>query len=113
MYWDYLRERENVEPIFSDNGFALVCIKDGYLYIRDIYVQPEFRKGGEGRALLAQAEALAASLNCEGILGSCSPAATNSTASMKAMLACGFELHKCEPDIIYLLKRVQKKDDSG
>lgn len=110
MIFKYLKERENVEPIFVENGFALLRVQDDCLYIKDIYVEPHARKGGQARALLTQAEALAIELGLTHILGSCSPAAIGSTGSMKVMFACGFELYRSEADIIYLLKPVQKKD---
>ncbi len=109
MYWKYLKEREGLVPLHSANGFALVKTVDDCLYIQDIYVEPEHRQSGQGKQLLEMAVALARAKGLSKILGSCSPNANGATASLKVLLAVGFQLHKSELDIIYLIKPLQKQ----
>jgi len=106
MYKAYLKERENSELLELEHGFAVVRQMPDCLYLQDIYVEPEWRKQGYGRHILGVVEETALKLGYKKVLGSCSPPAAGSTGSLKAILACGFELMSCEKDIIYLVKEL-------
>ena len=106
MWKSYLKERENAEVIELEHGFAIIRPMADALYLQDIYVIPEQRQTGYGRKLLEVAEVRAKELGYSKILGSCSPGASGSTVSLKAILACGFELHSSDKDIIYLVKEI-------
>ena len=107
MYVEYLKEREGAEVLELPEGFAVIKQLPDCLYLQDIYVKPEFRKTGIGRSMLEVVEQSAKNLGYSKVLGSCSPLASGSTGSLKAMLACGFELSSCEKDLIFLVKKVQ------
>lgn len=109
MYKSYIADGEKAEVIEFSFGFLVLKTEADFLYIETIYVAPEYRESGKGREMLAAVEQRAISENKLGILGSCSPGRKGSTISMKSMLACGFELHSCDKDIIYLIKRFQAK----
>lgn len=104
MYKDYLKERENLDILETDYGFATVRQMDDCLYLQDIYVKPEFRKQGKGREMLAVVEDAAREMGFSKVLGSCSPPAAGSDTSLRIILACGFKLLSCDKDIIYLVK---------
>jgi len=105
-YAAYLKERENVDVIKHEHGFALIKPLNNALYIQDIYVMPEYRQKGAAKSMLHWVEGLAKEKGYGHVLGSCDPVAKGATVSMKAMLACGFELQACDGGLIYLIKSV-------
>ncbi len=106
MYAAYLKERENRDVLETPWGFAIVAEHTDCLYLQDIYVLPEFRKQGKGREMLAIVEDAARALGYKKVLGSCTPPAAGSDASLRAIMACGFRLLSCDKDIIYLVKEL-------
>jgi len=110
MYAKYLQDGEGAEVCTFEHGFIILKTMQNLLYIETIYVAPEMRKTGYGRKMLEEIEQRAISEQRTGVLGSCSPNREGSTISLKAMLACGFNLHSCDKDIIYLLKPLGQKE---
>jgi GNAT superfamily N-acetyltransferase len=110
MYAKYLLDGEGAEVCTFEHGFMILKTMQNLLYIETIYVAPEMRKSGYGRQMLQMVEQRAIREQRSGILGSCSPNREGSTVSMKAMFACGFNLHSCDKDIIYLLKPLGQKE---
>lgn len=107
MWKSYLKEREGSEVLELEHGFAVIRQLNDCLYLQDIYVKPEHRGTGYGRKILEIVEATAKEMGYKFVLGSCSPKAEGSTVSLKAILACGFELYDCDRDIIYLKKALK------
>lgn len=108
----YAKEREGVETIESEIGFAtylpasVQAVNDA-LYLRDIYVLPEQRHSGEATKLADQVFDIAKARNCKFLLGSVSPEAKHSTASLKVLLSYGFELLRAEPGLIWFIMRIE------
>lgn len=44
MYADYLKERENLDLLKTNYGFVIYEIRSPWIYIKDVYVDPKFRK---------------------------------------------------------------------
>lgn len=106
MYWDYCRERLGLEVTESSEGFVLWKAYPDYLYIQDIYVLPEHRQLGAGKAFLSKLEAAAKAQGLKRIVGSCVPTAYGSTQSLRVLLKCGFELQSSDKDIVYFSKEI-------
>ncbi len=106
MYWQYVKERLDLEVLVEPEGFALFKVLPEGLYLQEIYVKPEFRLGGAGRRLLGKVESGAQALGIKKIIGSCVPSSNGADASLRAILACGFKLVSCDKDIIYLTKDI-------
>ncbi len=111
MWKAYIKEREGAEILELEHGFAIVRPLQDCLYLQDIYVVPEMRKTGYGRQILEIVEETATKMGFDKVLGSCSPGAAGSTVSIKAILACGFELESSDKDIIYLVKKLKSHKD--
>jgi ribosomal protein S18 acetylase RimI-like enzyme len=106
LYAQYLMERENKRIVETELGFATFYFlpeKDA-CYIEDIYVRPEYRKNGEAAKMADEIAAIARDKGCKYLLGSVSPSATNSTASLQVLIAYGFRLDVASPNFIVMKK---------
>jgi GNAT superfamily N-acetyltransferase len=106
MYPAYLKEREGFDTVSTDTGFATYKITGDECYLRDIYVTPEHRKDGVASALADAVCEIAKNRGCHWLVGSVSPAANNSHASLLVLIAYGMRLKKAEQDMVYFYKRI-------
>lgn len=89
----YLCEREGVQSLIRENCFATYIINGDECYIRDIWVEREFRKSGLASKIADEIVKIAEVTGCKYLTGSVMPSAKNSTESIKVLLAYGFKLH--------------------
>ena len=106
MYKAYMQEREQVEILEHPMGFATYKNLEGATYICDIYVKPDHRKDGVASFLADKITNIAKERGHTALIGSVSPAAVNATASLKVLLAYGFELMSSTPELVYFKKRI-------
>lgn len=106
MYWQYVKEREGLEVLLCGRSFALYRLEKDCIYVQDIWVEPVLRNTGVGRKLLKMAEDIGNQHGKSIIMGSCDPAGNNSTGSLKALLATGFELSHVHNGLVYLVKPI-------
>jgi len=106
MFAEYIKERENKECIFSDKGFATFLFENKTCYIESIYVKQEHRKSGEASRLADKITEIAVEKGCNLLMGSVSPMANGSTASLKVLLAYGFNLVSSTNNFIILSKEI-------
>ncbi len=104
----YLREREGFELMEIPEGFAVFRIWGCELYIRDIFIYPEFRKSGIAAAL---ADSIVESVKSKcpkvGLLtGTVSPKLKSATDSMKVLLAYGMTIHSSSEEAIIFKKEI-------
>lgn len=61
LYAEYIREREaGVSDIIENNlGFVVYSLLPGECFIKDIYVQPEFRKESYAERMITKVEIIA------------------------------------------------------
>ena len=102
----YLKEREGVNLIETDKGFAIYSITGEECYIRDIWVSEEHRKAGVASAIADQVVIKAKEAGCKLLTGSVCPAANGSTASLKVLLGYGMKLHSSAPNLIIFTKDI-------
>lgn len=106
MYPAYLKEREGLETLETTHGFALYKIQGNECYIQDIYVVPEKRKSHIATQMADAVAEIAKSKGCKWLVGSVSPAANNSHASLLVLISYGMKLHKADKDIIFFAKEL-------
>lgn len=106
MYHAYLKEREGLETVSDDRGFATFLIIGRECYLKDIYVQPEARKSGVAASLADRVTKIAKDKGCNWLTGSVSPPAKGSHESLLVLLAYGMRLLKAEKDMIYMVKEI-------
>lgn len=109
LFAQYVKEREGKHVIETEDGFAVLQIipESKQIYIQDIYVVPDKRKSGVGKAFLEQVEATCREQGFDKISGSVQPSTRGSTDSLKILLAVGFKLAAAEHDAIYFIKEIK------
>ena len=100
----YFKEREDFDSLVTEEGFATYKIFGEECYIRDIFVQPDYRKRGYASVLADSIAHIAKQKGCKFLSGSVSTTANNTTASTKILMAYGFEIVKAVNDGIWFRK---------
>lgn len=106
MYWEYLKERMDLELLEKPEGFALFKVLPEGVYLQEVYVKPEHRWSGICKSFVKEIEDGARALGHKRLFTSCVPSGKTSDGALRAILACGFILVSCEKDIIYLAKDI-------
>jgi GNAT superfamily N-acetyltransferase len=107
MYAAYVAETTHGHVLETEQGFATyVYPDDATVYVKEIYIHPDFRKRGVASAITDRIEEEAKQRGCSKMLGSVVPSAKGSTSSMKALLAYGFEIDSSSADFILLRKAI-------
>ncbi len=106
MYAKYKKERENKEILESEIGFDIYFFENDYVYIEDIFVEKEYRKGKEASRLADEVAKIAKEKGINKMLGSVRPSSKGSTSSLKVLLGYGFKLASSHEDAIYFIKDI-------
>jgi hypothetical protein len=93
LYAQYIKERENMDCVYSEHGFATYQInkEKDYVYVCDVYVVPEKRKQHIGLGFVKKIMDLAVELEINNIVTSVDKKANNWEYSEKTILRCGFK----------------------
>jgi len=106
-YAQYLEElTSNCHMYEDDKGFFIYEINDKEFYMKEIYVQKEFRQNGVAKDYDKKAVEMAKEFGCVYIKGSVVPVNNGATISLKMQLALGYELLYCDGFTIYLKKEL-------
>ena len=103
---EYFKEREGFDSILIDEGFAVYRFLGEECYIKDIWVSSDYRKKGVASELADTIAERARQHGCKYLTGSVSTLANNSTASVKVLLAYGFQVHSAVQNGIYFRKEL-------
>lgn len=106
LFAQYIKERTKKEILESDIGFATYEFLQDGVYIEDIFVLPEHRQEGSASRLADIIAGIAKSKGFHKLYGTVAPQAKTSTDSLKVLLAYGFKLTKCEPNLIVMEKEI-------
>jgi GNAT superfamily N-acetyltransferase len=101
---DYFKEKDHKEIIESEKGFATYYFLDEGCYVQDIYVSPEYRNQGIAKKMLDEISEIATKKGYKSLYGSCCPSMKDSTSSLKAAFAYGFELDSSASNFIVYKK---------
>lgn len=106
-YAEYIKEREDKEIIEDSRGFATYQFLDSdKCYIESIYVRPDYRNTNVASEMADKVASIAKAKGCNKLLGSVSPTTKNSTASLKVLLAYGFDLDSSTNNLILFSKDI-------
>lgn len=106
LYAEYLKEREGVDLLSTDIGFAIYNIRGEECYIRDIYVQKGRRNGHEATKMADKISEIARSRGCKILTGSVDPKLPTSTVSTKVLLAYGMKIVGLLNDLLVFSKEL-------
>ena len=88
----YFQEREGFSCVIRDEGFAAFKIQGDYCYLRDIWVDPDYRKKGMAAEIADEVARQAKNQGCRYLTGSVDTALPSATTSAKVLLAYGMEI---------------------
>jgi len=91
LYSEYVKEREGLEIIESDQGFVTYQLFDKKCYIIDIYVVPEAREKDLASKMADQVEQIAREEYCETLMGSVCLNLSHASRSMKVLMGYGMK----------------------
>jgi predicted GNAT family acetyltransferase len=106
LFAQYKKEREGIEIIEKEHGFATYYPMEGYMYIEDIYVVPEKRHTGLASKMADEVAEIAKSAGYSKLLGSVVPSKAGSTIALKALLGYGYKLLAAQSDALWLYKEI-------
>lgn len=104
MYADYVKEREGIETLETEWGFATYSFKEDYVAIWDLYVKPDFRREGAGTRIADEVCEFAKKLGYKYLMGQVSTKANGAHESMICLLDYGMTLHSSAGELIYFKK---------
>ena len=65
MYFDYIKEKEDIDNYQWDWGFMTYCVEGGNIFhVVDIYIKPEFRGQGKVHELIEKAKSIGREKGC-------------------------------------------------
>lgn len=111
LYSQYIFEREGKQILEVEEGFAVYSFLTDTqgvwaVYIEDIFVVRGSREAGVAASIADSVADKAIQAGCKRMYGSVAPKANNSTASLKVLLAYGFQLDSCTSDLILFKKEL-------
>ena len=89
----YLKERENLDSLIREEGFAAYRIAGEECYIRDIWVHPDYRKKGLASEIADDIARIAIAKGCKYLTGSVDTMAHGAHQNVLVLLAYGFKIH--------------------
>ncbi len=100
----YLKEREGIDLIETEWGFAIYALGKTECYIRDIFVYPEHRRGRGCYDIADEICKIAKEAGCTMLTGSVCPTANGATISLQVLLGYGMRLHSVGTDRVIFIK---------
>lgn len=106
MYAQYLKEREDLDTLETEKGFATYRFRANDCYIQDIYVLPEYRKQGYGAVIADEIVDKAKAEGYKILTGSVDSRANGAAASTQALEAYGMKPYSVEGSLTYFYKEL-------
>lgn len=106
LYKQYLKEREGLETLELEHGFATYKLRGPDCYIVDIYVVPEMRKHGIAAFIADQIADIAKSHGYRMLTGSVDNRANGAKASHKVLQAYGMRPYLKDEFMTYYAKEL-------
>ena len=107
LYAKYLKEREGFEVLEDGLGFATYKIVGEECYIRDIYVDSDFRKDGVASGYCDQISMIAKEAGCKNLTTTAYTRAFGSTTSTEVIIRYGFRILSTDGEKIIFIKEIQ------
>lgn len=104
LYGKYIEEREGMEIIEVQVGFATYQFQGEDVYLRDLYVVPEARKSGKATYLADLVAGIAKDRGLKGMIGSVSTKDPMATQNIQVLLSYGMQFKTASPDLLVFYK---------
>lgn len=88
----YYSEREGYQTIEKPHGFATFKLFGEVVYLRDIYVSPDYRRTGLAAEMADEVCEFARVQGCKILRGTVDTRANNATQSIKVLLSYGMHV---------------------
>jgi len=106
-YANYLIEKTDCSIVETEEGFATYRFTDDRaIYIVDIYVSSDFRKSGVASKFADRIAEIGRGKGLSKMYGSINLGTKDCTASLKVLLAYGFQLNSCTNNFLLLDKEI-------
>ena len=106
LYAQYISEREGLHIIEEEHGYATYSFEPEGVYIRDIFVEKDFRHDLIASGMANKIASIAKAKGLKYLYGSVVPTANFSTSSLKVLLAYGMQLDSCTNNFILMKKEI-------
>lgn len=106
LYAQYIKEREELEIVENEFGFATYKIRNEEVYILDIYVVPEMRKTGMAKTIGDQICFYAKERGAKKAFGSVDVGTVGATISIQGLISWGMTAHSVNGNLIYFSKDI-------
>jgi len=106
LYRQYLKEREGVNLLDYEWGFATYSFEEDCVYLQDIYIVPERRGEGLGVQLMNEVASIAKTREYEIMMGSVDDQANGCERMKKVMKHLGFSEFKKLSGVTYYIKEI-------
>jgi len=106
LYAEFIKERENIETLETEDGFITYNIAGKAVIIHNIYIIPDKRHDGVGHVLENQILVIAKEKGCTHAYGFICPTTRGSTYSLTILLKDGYKLDSCTNNSIVMVKQI-------
>jgi predicted GNAT family acetyltransferase len=106
LYARYIKEREDLETLEKEHGFATYKFRSTDCYIQDIYVLPSHRKSGLAASMANEISQLAKQQGYKILTGSVDSRANGATDSHTVLKAYGMKPYVTEDYVTYYFKEL-------
>lgn len=104
---NYLKERQGIDSIIRDEGFASYKIMGEECYIQDIWVNSDYRKRGIAAEMANDIARIAISKGCKYLTGSVDTTTKGAHESVLVLFAYGFKIYSAANYGIYFRKELE------
>jgi len=106
MYFDYIKERQNLEGFRTDFGFVTFKVVENEFFIENMYVQKQDRGLGKVEILIDECLKIAKSKECAIITANIYLADSGANRTLRAALRLGFRLEASNNNVLLIKKEV-------
>lgn len=106
LYAKYIEERQGLRSVWKDYGFVTYRIAEKECFIVDMFIECAHRRENKGRALLNELIETAIEQGCDVMTANIMLADPNANGTLRAVLACGFEVKDCGNRVLLIAKEI-------
>lgn len=109
LYSQYIYERMGQSSLWRDFGFIAYKMSNKECFLAEMFIHREHRSIGKGRELLNSLIELARGNGAEVITANIYLRDKNSTGTLIAAIACGFEVSKANNDVLLISLKLKEQ----